>query len=72
MSAATKMLTEQVAKHVRGLARVRDAEDFLNVSRATVYNLMENGTLKYVKIGRSRRIAWDALEELVAKSVVAR
>ncbi len=55
-----------------GLARVCEAERFLSLSRATVYALMERGELEYVKIGRSRRIPWKALEELVVRNTVCR
>jgi excisionase family DNA binding protein len=50
-----------------GLARVDEAAEFLAVSRAHLYSLMDSGTLKYVKLGRSRRIPWRALEELAAR-----
>jgi excisionase family DNA binding protein len=54
-----------------GLASVKDAERYLGLSRATIYQLMEKGELRYAKIGRSRRIPWSALEQLVEKSMVA-
>jgi excisionase family DNA binding protein len=53
-----------------GLASVKDAEQFLNLSRATIYGLMDKGDLRYVKIGKSRRIPWEALNELVQKNTV--
>jgi excisionase family DNA binding protein len=53
-----------------GLATVRDAEQFLNLSRATIYGLMDKGDLRYSKIGKSRRIPWDAILELVQKTTV--
>jgi excisionase family DNA binding protein len=53
-----------------GLASVREAEQFLNLSRATIYGLMDAAKLRYVKIGKSRRIPWDALDELVQKNTV--
>jgi excisionase family DNA binding protein len=54
-----------------GLARVREACAFLAVSRATVYSLMDKGELKFVKIGKARRIPWPALVALVEKHSVA-
>ncbi len=51
-----------------GMASVKDAEKYLNISRATVYGLMTNGSLQYVKIGKSRRIPWDSLDELISKN----
>jgi excisionase family DNA binding protein len=53
-----------------GLANVKEAKEFLSLSRATVYGLMDAGKLRYVKIGKSRRIPWDALEELVEKNTI--
>jgi excisionase family DNA binding protein len=53
-----------------GLASVKQAEEFLSLSRATIYGLMEKGELRYVKIGKSRRIPWEALQELVARNTV--
>jgi excisionase family DNA binding protein len=63
-AAAALTPADRATAPMQGLARVVDAERYLNVSRATVYNLMENGTLRYVKIGRSRRIPWTELQRL--------
>jgi excisionase family DNA binding protein len=54
----------------RGLASVREAELFLSMSRSKLYALMDQGELRYVKIGKSRRIPWEAIEELVQKNTV--
>lgn len=43
---------------------------FLNLSRSTIYSMMDNGTLPYVRIGRTRRIEPEVLQALVAKSRV--
>jgi excisionase family DNA binding protein len=53
-----------------GLASVKEAEQFLSLSRSTVYGLMDSGELRYVKIGKSRRIPWEALDELVRRRTV--
>jgi excisionase family DNA binding protein len=53
-----------------GLASVKEAEQFLSLSRSSVYGLMDKGELRYVKLGKSRRIPWDALDELVRKNTV--
>ena len=58
-----------VEKQTRdGLAKVQDACQFLSISRASVYGLMEKGELPFIKIGKSRRIEWPELEALVARS----
>lgn len=38
----------------------------LSVSRATIYNLINRGLLKVVKIGRSTRITTESIRALVA------
>jgi excisionase family DNA binding protein len=38
----------------------------LNLSRTTIYTLMDRGDLPSLKIGRSRRITREALEAYVA------
>lgn len=55
-----------------GLKRVPEAAAFLGVSRSHVYMMMEQGTLPFVKLGRSRRIPWRALIELAASNLVRR
>ena len=42
-----------------GLVTVTEAAGFLRLSRTTIYTLMDQGTLPFVKIGRSRRIPLD-------------
>jgi excisionase family DNA binding protein len=54
----------------RGLARIDEACAFLAMSRAAVYTLMDKNELKYVKLGKSRRIPWSELEALVERSTV--
>ncbi|HEX6507757.1 MAG TPA: helix-turn-helix domain-containing protein [Chloroflexota bacterium] len=44
---------------------------FLQVSRSTLYGLMDGGELAYVKIGKARRIPWTALISLVKRNTVS-
>jgi excisionase family DNA binding protein len=53
-----------------GLASVREAEEYLRLSRATIYDLMGKGQLRFVRIGSARRIPWAALDELAEKGTV--
>jgi excisionase family DNA binding protein len=53
-----------------GLASIRQGEQFLAVSRSTLYALMDQGKLPYAKIGKSRRIPWKALREFVQRCLV--
>jgi excisionase family DNA binding protein len=50
-----------------GLVTVAQAAEFLSLSRATVYTLMDRGELPFAKIGRSRRIPRRAVVELAAQ-----
>ncbi len=54
---------------VDGLVNVSEAAEFLRLSRSTVYTLMDQGQLAFVKIGRSRRIPRRALIELAARGL---
>lgn len=54
-----------------GLDRLVDAERFTRLSRAKLYQLMNDGVLPFVKIGRCRRIPHRALIDLVAKHIVS-
>jgi excisionase family DNA binding protein len=65
------MQAQQTEKSERGLATVREAASYLGLSVARVYTLMASGELGHVKIGRSRRIAWPALDELIRRCTVA-
>lgn len=46
-----------------GLLTIPEAAAFLRVCRATIYNLMADGQLKWVSIGRCRRISKGILIE---------
>ncbi len=52
-----------------GLLTVQEAAQFLRVSRSKLYDLMDNGELKFVKLGRSRRIPRRALIDLAASGL---
>ncbi|MGW3494005.1 helix-turn-helix domain-containing protein [Streptomyces sp. NPDC001020] len=49
----------------RLLYRPEDAAEALSIGRSTVYELMAEGTLKYIKLGRTRRIRRVDLEAFV-------
>ena len=57
----TQSHTELVAD---GLQRIKDAAEFLGVSRSLIYRLITEGVLPTVRIGRSRRIPIRAVHEL--------
>jgi excisionase family DNA binding protein len=53
-----------------GLTTVKEASGFLNLSRGMIYKLMETGQLRYVRIGRTRRIPKLALVNLAKDSLI--
>jgi excisionase family DNA binding protein len=53
-----------------GLLNIRQACDFLQVSRSSLYSLMESGALPYTKIARSRRVPKLALVRLATDGLV--
>jgi excisionase family DNA binding protein len=53
-----------------GLRRVPDVAQYLSLSRSKVYQMMENGSLTYVKLGKSRRIPWDAVLKLIESNTI--
>jgi excisionase family DNA binding protein len=54
----------------RGLASVKEASAYLNLCVAKLYTLMKNKELQYLKIGKSRRIAWKELEQFIERCTV--
>ena len=55
-----------------GLQPVNKVARFLSLSRSKVYSLMETGELPYVKLGKSRRVRWEDVLQLVARNTVVR
>jgi excisionase family DNA binding protein len=59
--------TKQTEPTREGLASVTQACKFLAISRTSLYKLMSDGQLKFIKLPglAARRIAWRALRNLV-------
>jgi excisionase family DNA binding protein len=53
-----------------GFAEIAEAQQYLRLSRATIYTLMETGRLAYARFGRTRRIPWRALYDYAASNLV--
>jgi excisionase family DNA binding protein len=53
-----------------GFASLREAEQFLSLSKAKLYNLMETGQLVFAKFGKSRRIPRAALRAYAQKCLL--
>ena len=64
--------TLQKFPHAEGLKTVADVAEYLRLSRSKVYALMEDGSLSYVKLGKSRRIRWSDVQSLVDQNTVSR
>ena len=60
---------ERTALVADGLLTVREAAEFLKLSRSTLYQMMDAGELAYSKIGCSRRIPRRAVVELAARNL---
>ena len=52
------------------LVDVSTACQIIDIKRTKIYELMNDGVLRSVKIGRARRISIDSLEELIGQEVV--
>ena len=69
MAASTLDCTlEEMVRH--GFAEVAQAQEYLRLSRSTLYQMMEGGNLAYARFGRRRRIPWRALREYAARQMV--
>ena len=63
--------TEVQTREIRTrLETVPAVARFLKVSRSKVYQLMNEGLLPHVKLGKTRRIPWDAVERMVRENTV--
>lgn len=47
-----------------GLAKVPEAAAFLSLSRKTIYRMVEDGELAYVRVRDVIRIPWSALRKM--------
>ena len=62
------MKNDQVSQLADGLVRVKDAAQYLAVSRGHVYRMMNNGQLAWVQLGDARRIAMKSVVDYVNKN----
>jgi excisionase family DNA binding protein len=53
-----------------GFIKVMEAAAFLKVSRAKIYQMMDDGELIYAKFGKSRRLPLRGLREYAEKALV--
>jgi excisionase family DNA binding protein len=60
----------QQSQQQDALATVEEAARSLRVSRSKLYQMMDQGELEHVKIGKCRRVPWEALRKLVERSTV--
>jgi excisionase family DNA binding protein len=53
--------------HSKGLLKPEEAATYLGIGRSKVFELLADGRLASVRIGRSRRITVAALDDFVAR-----
>jgi excisionase family DNA binding protein len=68
---ATNRRSEVVVEEEDLLLTFKEAEDFLRVSRATLYRLLGSGQLVGHKVGRSWRFYRSDLRRFISESVPA-
>ena len=51
---------------------INEVKDMYSLGRTSLYKLMDEGELVYVKLGRSRRIPRRAVVELAARGLCGR
>jgi excisionase family DNA binding protein len=56
---------EALMTMVKTVFRVEEAAEYLSISRAKAYELIQRGELRSVKIDGSRRITLNQLEEYI-------
>jgi excisionase family DNA binding protein len=54
-----------------GFATVDQVAKFLSLSRATIYALMNDGSLPSAKMGKSRRLPWSAVKAYGARAMLS-
>lgn len=62
-------LREQKLEQLPVLFTSSEAMEVLGVGRNTMYRLLNSGELPAIRIGRSWRITWDALEDYLLANV---
>jgi len=66
MFANTNQDIQRPSAQAKLLLTVAEAASVLGISRSILYELLLKGEIRSIKIGRSRRIPFVALEEFVA------
>ncbi|MER7576840.1 helix-turn-helix domain-containing protein [Streptomyces sp. NPDC126514] len=59
-------MSTAIAASDRLLYKPEEAAEVLAIGRSTIYELMAEGALKYIKVGRARRVRRSDLETFVA------
>jgi excisionase family DNA binding protein len=60
-----------VRGNVRLLLRPEEGADAIGVSRARIYELMAQGAIRSIKIGRSRRIPLVEIQDWITRELAA-
>ena len=62
-----EQLTEGISLVRRKLYRVEEVAEVLNVGRTKVFDLIRSGQLASVKVGGSRRVTEQAIDDYIAR-----
>jgi excisionase family DNA binding protein len=62
---------ENVRGSVRLLLRPEEGADAIGVSRARMYELLAQGAIRSIKVGRARRIPLVELQEWITRELAA-
>jgi excisionase family DNA binding protein len=62
-------MTQNLDAVADGLTSRAEAAHFLSLSRSTLYELMDDRQLRYVKLGRARCLPWRAVREFAAANL---
>lgn len=65
------MKTEDTKGTARLAYGIRDAAEAIGLGRSTLYEMMKEGTLRFVKVGNRRLIPADALRSLLEPELQA-
>lgn len=66
LKASMSIATRQEVEHMKKLLlSPRDVGEALGIGQTKVYELLRDGSLGSIKIGRLRRIPWDELDRFV-------
>lgn len=55
-----------------GFATVPEAAEYLGLSRAKLYQIMDAGEIRFAKFGSARRLPWQAIKQYAEQCMVGK